>query len=133
MRLFLFQLWRRGDLELDINTLAQRQMMFVSRFWRQLIGVMYAHLNDGGYLKGLLWLFLKVIMERDWLGCDDVDERLDKLVFCLTRHLSGFYTQRDALQTHQAKYALARSGAHPLSYSSTPVPILLGRVVAPWL
>jgi hypothetical protein len=64
-------------------------MMFVSRFWGQLIGVKDTHLNDWAYFKGFLWLFLKVIMERDWLGCDDVDECLDKLVFCLTRHNNG--------------------------------------------
>ena len=73
--------------------------MFVSRFWRRLIGVIDAHLNDGGYLESFLWLFLKVIMERDWLGCDDVDECLDKLVFCLTRHLSGLRTTRRATNT----------------------------------
>ena len=64
-------------------------MMFVSRFWRQLIGVIDAHLNDGGYLEGFLWLLLEVIVERDRLGCEDVDECLDKLVLCLTRHNSG--------------------------------------------
>jgi hypothetical protein len=73
-------------------------MMFVSRFWRQLIGEIDTHLNDGAYFKGFLWLFLKVIMERDWLGCDDVDECLDKLVLCLTRHIkgNGLHTMRRA-------------------------------------
>lgn len=47
-----------------------------------------AYLNDGGYFNGFLWLFLKVVMERDWLGCDDVDECLDKLVLCLARHIN---------------------------------------------
>ena len=59
-----------------------------SRFWRQLIGGMDAYLNDGDYFNGFLWLFLKVIMERDWLGRDDVDECLDKTVLCLTRHIN---------------------------------------------
>ena len=37
-------------------------------------------LKDGNLFQGLLWLFLKVIMERDWLGCEDVDECLDNIV-----------------------------------------------------
>lgn len=79
-----------------------------------------AHLNDGGYLEGFLWLFLKVVMERDWLGCDDVDERLDKLVFCLTRHSSGLHTTRRATnKSSQIQYALARSGALRSYYCST--------------
>ena len=75
---------------------------FVSRFWGQLIGVINTHLNDWGYFKGFLWLLLEIIVERDWLGCDDVDECLDKLVFCLTRHNSEnrlqVYEQRNTLR-----------------------------------
>jgi len=67
-----------------------------------LIVVIDTHLNDRGYFEGFLWLFLEVIMERDWLGCEDVDECLDKVVLCLTRHtvitgtVYGFTTQRNA-------------------------------------
>ena len=38
------------------------------------------HLKDGDLFQGLLWLFLKVIRERDWLGREDVDECLDNVV-----------------------------------------------------
>jgi hypothetical protein len=80
-----------------------------SRFWRQLIGVIDTHLNDWGYFKGFLWLLLKVVMERDWLGCDDVDECLDKLVLCLTRHNSGNRLQFTCKpQTRYAKSACPR-------------------------
>lgn len=44
------------------------------------------HLKNGNLFQSLLWLFLKVVMERDWLCCEDVDECLDNLVLCLTRH-----------------------------------------------
>jgi hypothetical protein len=42
------------------------------------------HLNDGDFFQRLFWLFLEIIVECDWLGREDVDERLDKCVLCLT-------------------------------------------------
>lgn len=51
-------------------------------------GCMYwidrTHLNDGDPFQRLLWLFLEFIVKCDWLGREDVDERLDKGVLCLT-------------------------------------------------
>lgn len=41
-------------------------------------------MEDGDLLQRFLWLFLEIIIKCDWLGCEDVDERLDKRVFCLT-------------------------------------------------
>jgi hypothetical protein len=71
MRLLLFQLWRLGDLELGTQTF-QREV--------GTIDCGGTRLKDGNLFQGLLWLFLKVIMERDWLGCEDVDECLDNIV-----------------------------------------------------
>jgi hypothetical protein len=91
MGLLFFQLWRRGDFELGIDTFhreAMRMMLFV-RGGGDKIRVTDTHLNDGDLFKGFLWLFLKVIMECNWLGCEDVDECLDKLVLCLTRHMNS--------------------------------------------
>ena len=45
----------------------------------------HSHLmEDGHFFQGLFWQFLEVIVEGDWLGCDDVDECLDGLLFFLT-------------------------------------------------
>jgi hypothetical protein len=109
-------------------------MMFVSRFWGQLIGVKDTHLNDWAYFKGFLWLFLKVIMERDWLGCDDVDECLDKLVFCLTRHNNGNRLQVYAQprREHVTPNPLARAWPGP-AYSYSSLVSYLGGFSLPWL
>ena len=61
-------------------------MMFVRGSGDSLIGWVDTYLKDGDFFQGFLWLFLKVIVERDWLGCEDVDECPDKLLLCLTRH-----------------------------------------------
>ena len=42
------------------------------------------HLKDGNPFECLLWEFLKVIVERDWLRRKDVDECLDGVVLFLT-------------------------------------------------
>jgi hypothetical protein len=42
------------------------------------------HLNDWDPFQRLFWLFLEIIVECDGLGCEDIDERLDEYVLCLT-------------------------------------------------
>jgi hypothetical protein len=111
--------WRRGGDDVR------------SRFWRQLIGVIDTHLNDWGYFKGFLWLLLKVVMERDWLGCEDVGECLDKLVLCLTRHNNGNRLYRF---THNATCKHVTPNCPPPARGTytlvSSLPFLLGRVFA---
>lgn len=112
--------WRRGGDDVR------------SRFWRQLIGVIDTHLNDRGYFKGFLWLFLKIVVERDWLGCEDVDECLDKVVLCLTRHNNGnrLHTTRRANTLRQIRLP-APGPAH--SYLFLVTHSYLGGFSLPWL
>ena len=108
-------------------------MMFVSRFWRQLIRVKDTHLGDGAYFEGFLWLFLKVIVERDWLGCEDVDECLDKFVLWLTRHINGNGWERftlNARRKHVSAFAHRQPGPArrtPTLHACLSLPSILGR------
>jgi hypothetical protein len=70
------QLWWRGHVELGLSGCWEMNWCI---YW-----IDGTHLNDGDPFQRLLWLFLKFIVKCDWLGREDVDERLNKGVLCLT-------------------------------------------------
>lgn len=47
-------------------------------------GIDCTHLNDRDPFQRFFWLFLKIIVKCDWLRSEDVDERLDECMLCLT-------------------------------------------------
>lgn len=81
-----FSTLEAAELRAGYQYVSGEVMMFVRGSGYNLIGVIDTHLKDGDFFQGFLWLLLEVIMERDWLGREDVDECLDKLFLCLTRH-----------------------------------------------